>query len=283
MNKTRLTTVEEIVQQYFNQYRNGTISASRAKSAWKNMQPLLGKVKVSNLTGQHISKYTKFRASQAAPGTINFELGVLSAALRWANKQSYISQQIVIARLPTPEARQRFLTKDECKRLVQASKEYPHLYAFVGIALLTGQRKEAILGLRQDQIFWDQGFVDFNDPSSPDHARRKNRGIVPLGVELRQFLEQHKSDCPYVVNKNGRRIRDLRKSWDKMVGEADLIGVTPHVLRHTVASHLVMDGAPLIDVSRLLGHKDSRITEKVYAKFSPDYLKTVSEKLSIAA
>jgi site-specific recombinase XerD len=68
-----------------------------------------------------------------------------------------------------------------------------------------------------------------------------------------------------------------------MVEEADLIGVTPHVLRHTVASHLVMDGAPLIDVSRLLGHKDSRITEKVYAKFSPDYLKTVTERLSIAA
>ena len=87
MNKIRLTTVEEVVQQYFNQYRNGTISASRAKSAWKNMELLLGKVKVSNLTGQHISKYTKFRASQAAPGTINFELGVLSGALRWANKQ----------------------------------------------------------------------------------------------------------------------------------------------------------------------------------------------------
>tara|TARA_R110000796_G_scaffold9530_3_gene32407 strand:- start:89 stop:940 length:852 start_codon:yes stop_codon:yes gene_type:complete len=282
MNKIRLATVEEIVQQYFNQHRNGTISVSRSKSAWKNMQPLLGKVKVSNLTGQHISKYIKSRATCVAGGTINFELGVLSAALRWANKQSYISQQIVIARLPTPEARQRFLTKDECKRLVQASKEYPHLYAFVGVALLTGQRKEAILGLRQDQIFWDQGFVDFNDPSSPDHARRKNRGIVPLGVELRQFLEQHKSDCPYVINKNGRRIRDFRKSWDKMVEKADLIDVTPHVLRHTVASHLVMDGAPLIDVSRLLGHKDSRITEKVYAKFSPDYLKTVTERLSIA-
>ena len=59
--------------------------------------------------------------------------------------------------------------------------------------------------------------------------------------------------------------------------------MTPHVLRHTVASHLVMDGAAIIDVARLLGHKDSRITEKVYAKFSPDYLKAVSERLSIAA
>lgn len=283
MNTIRLNTLDEVVQQYFSQHRNGTISASRSKSAWKNMRPLLGKVKVTNLTGQHISKYIKSRAACVAGGTINFELGVLSAALRWANKESYIDRPILISRLPSADARQRFLTKEECRELIKASKKYPHLYAFVGLALLTGQRKEAILGLKQTQIFWDQGIVDFNDFSSSDHARRKHRGIVPLGNELRQFLEAHKSDCPYVVNKNGRRIRDFRKSWAAMIEEAGLIDVTPHVLRHTVASHLVMDGAAIIDVARLLGHKDSRITEKVYAKFSPDYLKTVTERLSIAA
>jgi integrase len=281
MNETTLRTIDHVVQRYFNQHRNGTISAMRARSAWKNMAPIIGKIKIKSLKRSHISKYISGR--NAAPGTINFELGVLSAALRWANRESYIDQPILISRLPTTEARQRFLTKEECKRLIEAAKEYPHLYSFIGLALLTGQRKEAILGLKQNQIFWDQGFVDFNDPSSPDHARRKNRGIVPLGTELREFLEQHKSDCPYVINKNGRRIRDFRKSWNKMVEEAGLTDVTPHVLRHTVASHLVMDGAPLIDVSRLLGHKDSRITERVYAKFSPDYLKAVSERLSIAA
>lgn len=281
MNMMKLNTLEEIVQHYFNQHQNGTISAARAKSAWKNMAPTLGKIKIKALTGQHISSYTNRR--QAAPGTINYELGVLSAALRWANRESYIDRSILINRLPATEARQRFLTKDECKKLIQTSKKYPHLYAFVGLALLTGQRKEAILGLKWDQVFWDQGFVDFNDPSSPDHARRKNRGVVPLGGELRQFLENHKSDCPYVVNKSGRRIRDFRKSWMGMVEKAGLADVTPHVLRHTVASHLVMDGAAIIDVARLLGHKDSRITEKVYAKFSPDYLKAVSERLSIAA
>ena len=39
----------------------------------------------------------------------------------------------------------------------------------------------------------------------------------------------------------------------------------------------------MIEVSKLLGHKDSRITERVYAKFSPDYLKRAIETLSIAA
>jgi integrase len=50
-----------------------------------------------------------------------------------------------------------------------------------------------------------------------------------------------------------------------------------------VATLLVRAGVPLIEVSKLLGHKDSRITERVYAKFSPDYLKKATEALSIAA
>ena len=68
-----------------------------------------------------------------------------------------------------------------------------------------------------------------------------------------------------------------------MIKVAGLENVTPHTLRHTVATLLVRAGVPLIEVSKLLGHKDSRITERVYAKFSPDYLLRATEALSIAA
>ena len=57
--------------------------------------------------------------------------------------------------------------------------------------------------------------------------------------------------------------------------------MTPHTLRHTVATHLVQDRVPIIEIAKLLGHKDSRITEKVYAKFGPDYLKKAVSSLSL--
>ena len=75
----------------------------------------------------------------------------------------------------------------------------------------------------------------------------------------------------------------FRKTWEKILNEAKLSDVTPHTLRHTVATQLVRDGVPLIEVAKLLGHRDSRITEQVYAKFAPDYLKNAIGKLSIAA
>jgi integrase len=156
------------------------------------------------------------------------------------------------------------------------------VYAFIAIALLTGQRKEAILSLRWEQIRWVEGYIDFNQ-AAPLSGRRKGRAIVPIGPEMEQLLHELQSDSLYVVNNNGRRVRDFRKTWEKILNEAKLSDVTPHTLRHTVATQLVRDGVPLIEVAKLLGHRDSRITEQVYAKFAPDYLKNAIGKLSIAA
>ncbi len=55
--------------------------------------------------------------------------------------------------------------------------------------------------------------------------------------------------------------------------------VTPHVLRHTYASHLVMAGTPLYTVTELLGHSDPKTTQ-IYAHLAPDHLHQQVKKLS---
>lgn len=57
------------------------------------------------------------------------------------------------------------------------------------------------------------------------------------------------------------------------VARAGLRGVTPHVLRHTAAVWMAEAGVPMTEIAAYLGHSDSRITERVYARFSPDYLR----------
>ena len=277
----KITTVADVVNKYLDEHINFlAIDYKRPESAWKQMEPHLGSVPINKLTGAIVSSYIRKR--NVSPGTINREIGVLNSALRWANAQGYIDRLIFIPRLPSPPPRQRWLTEEECTRLLRAAKKYPHVYAFIAIALLTGQRKEAILSLLWEQVRWSEGYIDFNQ-DDPLSGRRKGRAVIPISTEMEQLLHSLQSNSLYVVNNNGRRVRDFRKTWGKIIKEAGLEGVTPHTIRHTVATQLVRKGVPIIEVAKLLGHRDSRITEKVYAKFSPDYLQNATEKLSIAA
>lgn len=65
------------------------------------------------------------------------------------------------------------------------------------------------------------------------------------------------------------------------MARAGLKGVTPHTLRHTSASWMIQQGISALEVSRVLGHKNSRITEEVYAKHAPDYLGNAVSALEI--
>lgn len=278
---TKITTVSDVVNRYLDEHINFlAIDHKRPASAWRSMEPHLGSVPINKLSGAIVSAYMRKR--NVMPGTINRELGVLNSALRWANAQGYIDQLIFIPRMPSTPPRQRWLTEEECSALLEAAKEYPHVYIFIAIALLTGQRKEAILSLLWEQVRWSEGYIDFNQDGNLSN-RRKGRAIVPISTEMERLLRGIQSDSLYVVNNNGRRVRDFRKAWGKIVKRAGLEGVTPHTIRHTVATQLVRKGVPIIEVAKLLGHKDSRVTEKVYAKFAPDYLKNVVDNLSIAA
>jgi len=277
----KIASVEDAVNCYLSEHVDHVaLDHKRASIAWKRMAPHFGKVPIKDLSGKHVADYTRKR--DASAGTINRELGVLSAALRWGNAQGIIDRVIVIKRLPEPEPRKMWLNKEECLRFLEASKRYPHVFRFVALALLTGQRKEAILSLQWSQVIWKEGVIDFTDRHDK-RKRRKNRAVIPISQEMHTLLSAIERDSIYVVSNNGRRIRDMRKAWANILRDCGLEGVTPHILRHSVATNLVRDGVPIIEVAKLLGHKDSRITEKVYAKFSPDYLNNAVSKLTIAA
>ena len=60
-----------------------------------------------------------------------------------------------------------------------------------------------------------------------------------------------------------------------------MVKCSPHVLRHTAAVWMAEDGVPIQQIAQYLGHNDSRTTERVYARFSPDYLREVAKALNL--
>lgn len=256
-----------------------TIAARRGMIAINHLKKIMGDLPI-NLVSSSIPSYITFRGVSA--GTINRELGVLRTALVSAYRTGMIDHLPSIHKLPSPPPRARYLNEAEVMLLLDAAKEYPEMETFVRIALMTGQRKEAILTLRWDQVDLNANLIDFNDRTAPLHHRMKGRGVIPLSSALRRLLVALKrvSKATLVVEKDGKAIKSFRFKWARIVKEAGL-DITPHVLRHTVATQLAQKNVPMTQIARILGHSNTQITERVYSKFSPSFCRDAVEHLAV--
>jgi len=216
------------------------------------------------------------RRKPVQDGTILRELLMLRAACKWAHGEAWIHAvpHIEVPRQPPP--RERWLTREEADRLLDAAIA-PHIRAFLAIALYTAARAGAVLDLTWDRVNLAAGLIDLGAV-----AGGKARAVVPIADRLRPILEEalQLATCPFVVEYTGRRVASVKTGTRAAARRAGLPGVTPHILRHTAATWMAMKNVPMEQIARLLGHADSRVTERVYAKHTPDYLRGAIQALS---
>ena len=74
--------------------------------------------------------------------------------------------------------------------------------------------------------------------------------------------------CPFVIEYGGRSVASLKTATRGAARRASLAGVTPHILRHSAATWMAMAGVPMEQIGRLLGHRDVRVTWRIYAALS---------------
>lgn len=213
-------------------------------------------------------------------GTIWTELNHLQVVLNWAHKHRHISSQIVLKRPEKPAPKDRRLTKDEGQRLLDAAS-VPHVQLAIALMLATGARSGAIMDLTWDRVDFKAGLITY---ALRDSKTRKGRATVPMTNDLRKRLEEARkgSLSEYAVEWAGKPVRSLKRGFARAVAHAGLKGVTPHVLRHTAASWMAEDGVPMTEIAAVLGHSDSNTTERIYAKFSPSYLRRAIHSLEMS-
>ena len=250
---------------------------TRLSAALKPLQPLLPLLP-EHLTKDVIRDYTAHRRQTVKDGTIGTELRWLRTALNWALKEDWIARVPHIEVPPATPPRDRWLTREEADRLIEAAHT-PHIRLFILIALHTAARSTAILELEWDRVDFERGRIDFN--TKVRHFKAKGRAIVPMNNTLRAALTTSLGSAltPFVIEYAARPVKSVKAGFRTACERAGLDDVTPHTLRHTAATWMAQGGVPMWQIAGYLGHASSRMTEKVYAHHSSDWLKDAAEAL----
>jgi integrase len=206
--------------------------------------------------------------------TANRVFGILKAALNLAWRNHKVADdkpwRSVRPFKGATASRARYLLAAECQRLVNASDS--DFRALVLAGLHTGARYSELARLSPK---------DFN-PDAATLAVRKSKSGKPRHIVLTEEGETFFAEA--VAKAHNREFLFVRAdgepwktSWQirpmKAACEAAHIkpGAGFHVLRHTWASHAVMNGVPLLLVARNLGHRDTRMTELHYGHLAPSF------------
>jgi len=172
-----------------------------------------------------------------------------------------------------PEGRLRWLTNEESKRLIDAAND--HIRSIIITALNTGMRRGEILSLTWDQVDFDRGLITVE--------KSKNDGIrhIPMNKQLTEELKTVKINTlgKYVFAKSkGKPYKEIRTGYLNALKRSGIKKCRFHDLRHTFASHLVMNGADIPTVKELMGHKTIAMTMR-YAHLSKEHIQKAVDTL----
>lgn len=270
-------TVCEIVEAYLDDKDKTAIRAAGLRDAWKQSKAHFGHLRPDQITRETCREYaTARRKLGRKDATIRKEIEVVRAGLNF-NKQGALA---VFELPPQPPPKERYLTPAEMRRLSRAAKNFPHIRAFIVLSLSTGARASALLELTWSRVDLERKIIVLARGEALD-GRRKPRATVPMNRRAYRYLRvlYAARTCEHVIEWGGHRVLSVKKGFASAVKRSGLKDVTPHVLRHTAASWMAMKGIRMFEISKFMGHSDTRVTERRYAHLSPDHLREAAKAL----
>jgi integrase len=255
----------------------GILSSQRQKDAWKALKGYWEKVDPALIDEEMAKEYNRQRKRAAA--TVRYELSMLSVALKWAADTNKIARVKALWRPEVSERKVRALSRAQFRKWFKEVKA-PHAQLYVRLGIATMARPSAILELQWEQVDWEHSTVNLN-PADRKQTR-KRRPVVPLNVEALQALQNayDARQSKYIIERGAERVKSIKKAFQAASARSG-IKVTPYMLRHTGAVWAAEAGVPMHVLAQYMGHEDDTTTQQHYARFSPDYLRTVSEAVQV--
>lgn len=269
-------TVGQIVEAYLASL-GGTRDEQRKRDGWRAARGYWADLRPTSIDEHTSRAYLDWRGR--AINTMRNELATIRTALHWALKAA--APKIVVPAMP--ESVVEHLSKAEFRRFL-AGCSAPHVALFAQLAVTTGARATALLELPWVRVDLDRRLINLRRRASESADQRpvslKSRAIVPINGRLYPLLVEARAaaQTPFVIEVAGARISSIKKGIAAAAARSG-VHCTPHMFRHSAAVWMAESRVPMQEISRYLGHRDTRTTERVYARFHPDYLQQAAQAL----
>lgn len=239
--------------------------------------PRLGTVQLARLTKVHVATWRDELVGAYSPRTINSALGCLSSACRSFVERGWLAANPCrgVKPLKVPKRAYEWIrTVPEIERLLRSCDgDFRDL---VGVALGTGMRVDEILHLHWDDVDLAGRLITVQRGRQGTTKSGEARQVPILDATLAvlQARALRRGGAVLVFPSRTGKVRakpHVNTTFRAAVRRAELSErLRFHDLRHTFASHWVMNGGDIFRLSKVLGHKDVRITQQTYAHLAPE-------------
>lgn len=244
---------------------------------------------IEKVTRHHIAAYLlELKKQGKSSATLARHMACIKSFFHFLLRENIIDQDPT-CHLETPKLAQLFpqiLSQEQTELLLNMPKTGTVLgkrdKAMLELIYATGLRVSELINLNVEDINLEMGFLRCFGKGSKER-------IVPIGSfaikALKVYLDKSRvklvkrAEKALFVNQHGRRLT-RQGFWKILKGYGDgakiPITLTPHTLRHSIATHMLENGADLRTVQEILGHADITTTQ-IYTHLTKTHLKEVYE------
>jgi integrase len=261
--------------------------------------PALGARKLRELSADEVDKWLAIKAKTLSTSTLQMIRSCLNRAVKRAMARDKVKRNVVeLCEIPAGQSGRpsKALHLVQAEAVLDAAAGSP-MHAYIVVALLTGARTEELRALTWDHVYLT-GDPDATPAVPPymavwrsvraggDTKTRKSRRTLALPARCVEALWRHWEDQGWDRLAAGDRwvehglvfasdagteldAANVRRAFRRVLADVDGIDAadwTPRELRHSFVSLLSDSGMPIEDISRLVGHSGTSVTEKIYRK-----------------
>lgn len=223
------------------------------------------RLKDSDATHGNGTGKRKSRGYKRSNSTVNRYKATLSGVFEYGHEYHDLPENPCrqVKSLPEKCGRVRFLSDTEREALFQACREsdWSRLYLLVLMAVTTGARQGELL-----RLCWND--IKFQERRAyVAHTKNGEPRVLPLVDTVISELNKlprpiNGSELLFPSERAPGRPFEFRKHWNITLKKAQIMDFRFHDLRHTCASYLAQNGATLLQIADVLGHKQLEVTKR---------------------